>query len=62
MYRKTLDKAWALDFDRLVISHFPMPLDKNVLKDYMEWRTTWIIAPERLFPHRSRRIPQRGSA
>ena len=36
VYRKTLDKAWALDFDRLVISHSPMPLDKNVLKDYMD--------------------------
>lgn len=36
VYRKTLDKAWGLDFDTLVVSHFPSPLPKAVLKDYMD--------------------------
>lgn len=36
VYRQTLKKAWDLDFDTLVISHFPMPLEKKVLLDYME--------------------------
>ncbi len=36
VYKETLKKAWDLDFDALIISHFPMPLDKKVLLDYME--------------------------
>lgn len=36
VYKKTLQKAWNLDFDTLVISHFPNPLDKSVLLDYMD--------------------------
>lgn len=35
-YKETLKKAWNLEFDTMVISHFPTPLDKTVLLDYME--------------------------
>ncbi len=36
VYKETLKKAWDLDFDSLIISHFPVPLEKKVLLDYME--------------------------
>lgn len=36
VYKKTLKKAWNMDFDTLIISHFPDPLSKNVLLDYMD--------------------------
>lgn len=35
VYRKTLDKIWNLDFDNMVISHFPLPLEKSVIKDFI---------------------------
>ena len=35
-YRKTLDKIWDLDFDKMVIAHFPLPLERDVIKDYMD--------------------------
>lgn len=36
VYRKTLKKAWELDFDTMIISHYPAPLMKKVLLDYMD--------------------------
>lgn len=36
VYRSTLDKAWNLDFNTLIISHFPTPLEKEVILDYMD--------------------------
>lgn len=36
VYKETLKKAWNMDFDTLIISHFPEPLNKNVLLDYMD--------------------------
>ncbi len=36
VYRETLNKAWNLDFDSLIVSHCPVPLSKEVLLDYMD--------------------------
>ena len=36
VYKETLKKAWQMDFDTLIMSHSPMPLDKKVLLDYMD--------------------------
>lgn len=36
VYRKTLERAQELDFDTLIVSHFPTPLSKSVLEDYID--------------------------
>ena len=36
VYKETLKKAWNMDFDTLIISHFPDPLNKSVLLDYID--------------------------
>lgn len=36
VYRQTLSKASGLEFDTMIISHFPAPLPKKVLFDYMD--------------------------
>lgn len=61
-YRRTLDKAWNLEFDTLIISHFPAPCLRLSSRTTWTWQITWTTVPESPSPHRLYLMRRQGCA